>query len=387
MGQTRQRELAAEVSNPRTEAQMNQRVKWANLVNLYRANASWMKYAFETKKQNQSEYNKWMSLNVTNSRIYLTKEIAASGGCVVDAYQVTQGSLPSIEWSFSDGPYLSNIYLPEDFVFSSSTTIGAFSSALISENPAIRQGDQLSFIRMTQLLNAYTGAPYVQVRAYEFIVDTASTALLSSYWPMELFEEYVEGNINRLSFIGAGKSGGFAMILSRTIAGKTYVSSQAIIPWHNDTLINRFSNAEALQAAIDSYGSSADAFLSTVSASSTSGIPTDLSLLGMVYDGQTYTSGELTIDADTMDSSNVELIFNGPIYDIIPNTAYLVDARGQRFASTSVQSGPNSPRVTIVWPSDGLAGNTTSLDYISITLQGVEYRFRFRIPAPDGGME
>ena len=79
MGQTRQRELAAEISNPRTTQQMTQRVKWSNLVNLYRANRSWMKYAFETKKTNQSEYNKFMSLNVAASAIYLPKNVAAAG--------------------------------------------------------------------------------------------------------------------------------------------------------------------------------------------------------------------------------------------------------------------------------------------------------------------
>lgn len=387
MGQTRQRELAAEVSNPRTEAQMNQRVKWANLVNLYRANASWMKYAFETKKHNQSEYNKWMSLNVTNSRIYLTKEIAAAGGCVVDAYQITQGSLPSIEWSTAFETLVSNIYMPLGFVLADNTTIGAFSRALLSENPAIRQGDQLSFIRLTQLLNAYTGAPYVQVREYEFLVDTSSLGLLGSYWPLDLIG--VEGGreFNRLIFNGSSKSGGFAMILSRTVAGKTYVSSQPIVPYNNEILINRFSSAEALQAAIDSYGSSADAFLSTVSASSTADIPTDLSLLGMIFNGVTYTSGELALVADSMDAADVVLVFNSPVFNIIPTTAYLVDARGQRVASQRVVSSPGDTQVTITWPSEGLEDNTTALDYISITLQGVEYRFRFRIPAPDGGME
>ena len=45
MGQTRQRELAANVANPRTNSQMQQRTRWANLVNFYRVNAGWMKFA------------------------------------------------------------------------------------------------------------------------------------------------------------------------------------------------------------------------------------------------------------------------------------------------------------------------------------------------------
>ena len=50
-GRTLQRELAPEVKNPKTPAQMGQRVKWANLVAFYRANAGWMPKAFENKRQ------------------------------------------------------------------------------------------------------------------------------------------------------------------------------------------------------------------------------------------------------------------------------------------------------------------------------------------------
>ena len=159
MGQTRQRELASEVTNPRTESQMGQRVKWANLVNLYRANRNWMKYAYETRKSNQSEYNKFMSLNVASSRIYLPKDIANAGGCVVDAYLMTQGSLPSIEFvPAANNVYASNILVGMNAI-TSNTTIASFSHTVLANNPAIREGDQLSFVRMTQMTNASTGVP------------------------------------------------------------------------------------------------------------------------------------------------------------------------------------------------------------------------------------
>lgn len=58
------RELAAKVDNPRTPKQMNQRVKLANVVAFYRANRPWMeRLAFETKKQNWSTYNAFVSAN------------------------------------------------------------------------------------------------------------------------------------------------------------------------------------------------------------------------------------------------------------------------------------------------------------------------------------
>ena len=284
MGQTRQRELAAEVSNPRTQSQMGQRVKWANLVNLYRANRSWMKYAYETKKTSQSEYNKFMSLNVASSRIYLTKEIANAGGCVVDEYLMTQGSLPSIEFvPTSNGFFASNIVITSD-VLDPQATVANFSKSVIANNPAIREGDQLSFVRMTQMTNASTGVPYVVVREYELIINPNNTALLYDYFPSGYFYEWGSGTKYLAVGSAYGKVGGFCMILSRTISGKTYVSSQRVILVGMNNYIEAWSNPTALQAAIDSYGVSDDAFLSSTYAAQDNQAPTMLALLSVSDD-------------------------------------------------------------------------------------------------------
>ena len=283
MGQTRQRELAAEVSNPRTQSQMNQRVKWANLVNFYRANRSWMKYAYETRKASQSEYNKFMSLNVPLSRIYLTKALANAGGCVVDTYIMTQGSLPSIEFVPTDNDYVHTNIVLGNFDITSNTTISAFSTAVLANNPAIRLGDQLSFIRMTQMTNASTGVPYVVVREYEVIIDPNNLGLLGDYWPLEYIT--VWGGNEKYLAVGTatGRSGGFCMILSRTISGKTYVSSQRVYPVGMDTFIETFSSQAALQSAIESYGVTEDAFLSSTYAAEDSQSPTQLAMLAARY--------------------------------------------------------------------------------------------------------
>lgn len=264
MGQTRQRALATEVSNPRTPAQMNQRVKWANLVNLYRANSSWMKYAFETKKANQSDYNKFMSLNVTGSNIYLPKLIAAAGGCIVQNYLITQGSLPSIETTYvgNASRWLTNIFLGDGFEFLSNT-VASFTRVLLDNNPAMREGDQLSFIRMTQMTNVDNGTPYVIVRKYELVLSLTNQAYVSDYLPSDYIDSTEESPMSQLTVNDSGNAGGFVLILSRTIGGKTYVSSQRIVVANNNALINAYSSASALQAAIDSYGNSEEAFLTS----------------------------------------------------------------------------------------------------------------------------
>lgn len=292
MEQTRVRELAKSVTNPRTQSQMNQRVKWSQLVNFYRANGQWMKYAYETKKPAQSEYNKFMSLNVANSQVYFTKAQAAAGSCVVCPYIMTQGSLPSIEFTAEDNSWNSNIYFPANTALLPSTTIAEFSRKMIEQNPAIRQGDQLSFIRFTQMFNSDTGYPYVIVRKYEMIVDQTSTSLVGSYLPLDYISTVYSGSITCLAVIDSGNAGGFLMCLSRTTGGKTYVSSQSIITTQMDATLATYGSDAQLAAAVASYGENADAFLSSTQANTDSQAPTPVAITGLEVGGKIYLPGQ-----------------------------------------------------------------------------------------------
>lgn len=314
MGQTRQRALAASVSNPRTQAQMNQRVKWANLVNLYRANSDWMKYAFETKKASQSDYNKFMSLNVTDSNIFLPKNIAAAGGAVVQSYLITQGSLPSIETTF-DAPsawWVTNIYLGNSYIFST-PTVAAFTRVLLDNNPAMREGDQLSFIRMTQMTNADNGAPYVIVRKYELVLSLTNQASVWDYLPSDYIDSSEASTNSQLVVQNSGSAGGFVLILSRTIGGKTYVSSQRIVVANNDALITAYSSAAALQAAIDSYGSSEEAFLTSTSANQAETAYVPASVLRVKVGTANYVPGGRFIINKSDAAKNVEITLSSAI--------------------------------------------------------------------------
>lgn len=324
MGQTRARRLAESVTNPRTEAQMNQRVKWANLVNLYRVNSDWMKYAYETKKTTQSEYNKWMSLNVSNSRIYLTKQLAAAGACVVDAYTITQGSLPSIENTLtSNNLHKSNLYTGT-LAELKEATVAQLSEALLANNPGIREGDQLSLIRLSQQTNSDTGVPYVILRKYELIINKSDTRLVFDFLPNDLVS--ISGSSSNYALtIGAGQRvGGFAWILSRTIAGKTYVSTQTIVPVNNGALISLYSSDAAYRAAIESYGTTEDAFLSSATANTSSGAAIPPAVVRIEINETPFTVGSRVEVAEIATDDTISVIFNQPIPaaqgDIILNT-------------------------------------------------------------------
>ena len=381
MGQTRQRELASEVTNPRTESQMGQRVKWANLVNLYRANRSWMKYAYETKKSNQSEYNKFMSLNVADSRIYLTKPLANAGGCVVDTYIITQGSLPSIEFvPTSNGYYRSNIEI-DSRANLHTMSVKAFSDMVVGLNPGIRYGDQLSFIRMTQMTNASTGIPYVVVREYEVIINTNNLSSLSDYLPLDYITTW--GGEEAFLAVGTatGRSGGFAMILSRTISGKTYVSSQRVIPVAMDAYIEAFSSSAALQAAINSYGVSEDAFLSSTYASQDNQASTMLALLSAetYSDHAVFTAGSHFVIEGTAPFNPIVLHFNGTLSEA-PSQIVVSTTKGD-FTLTNIAKAGNTASgdfAEAARPEEGAV-----VYYISAIVDSSEYRIGFLVRNED----
>lgn len=381
MGQTRQRELAAEVSNPRTESQMGQRVKWANLVNLYRANRNWMKYAYETKKSSQSEYNKFMSLNVASSRIYLPKDIANAGGCVVDAYLMTQGSLPSIEFvPAANNVFASNILVGLNAI-TPNTTIASFSQTVLANNPAIREGDQLSFVRMTQMSNASTGVPYVVVREYEVIIDSTNTASLWDYLPETYFT--TSGSTHQYLAVSAqaGKVGGFCMILSRTISGKTYVSSQRVILVGMDAYIAAWSNSAALQSAIDSYGVSDDAFLSSTYAAQDSQAATQLALLSVKFENmeEIKTSWSRFVISQLSAETEFDFNFNGPL-TTAPSSILLVTNKGNISLDNLARDG-NTAVGTV--PNDYTGGTDVVVISATVTYNGEEYSILFRTQNSD----
>lgn len=324
MEQTRVRELASSVANPRTASQMGQRVKWANLVNFYRANASWMKYAYETKSANQSEYNKFMQLNVADSQVFFTKQQAAAGSAIVCPYIMTQGSLPSIEFTAESGSWPSNIYYPQGSTLISTTTVGEFSQKIIQQNPAIRQGDQLSFLRFTQMFNSDTGYPYVIVRKYELVFNTASTELVGTYLPLDYIGILQLSNPWQLGVIDSGLAGGFLMCLSRTSGGKTYVSSQRIITSRMSATLTQFGSQQQLAASVASYGESADAFLASTSADINSQAPTPLAIVGVTDGGYFANPGSLVPMLDNFVAGDtVRIHFNGNYDDVVPSNVTL----------------------------------------------------------------
>lgn len=379
-GRTLQRELAPEVKNPKTPAQMGQRVKWANLVAFYRANASWMPKAFENKKATQSDYNKFMSLNAANSRIYLTKEQARQGACVVDSYRMSDGTLQPVDIFPAEQNWVTNLYLTGLDKLDATTTLAAFSNALLSSNAGLRSGDQVSFIRVTQLFNNTTDIPYVQVRAYELLISEQGPGLVKDFWPIELIALGQEQETKALMVKNNNKQGGFAIIVSRTQGGRVLVSPSQITQVNMTDVINQYSSSAALQAAIDSYGRGDEVFLDSKDANAIGQQPTTLSITSVSSGTGVVTAvpgGEL--DLTNKDFENgFNVAFN---QDITGNVSALSVTVGGAEYTTASDPSSNANKVTLEALTPVASADTTRTVVVVVTISGVNYEASFTIPS------
>lgn len=379
-GRTLQRELAPEVNNPKTPAQMGQRVKWANLVAFYRANSGWMPKAFENKKATQSDYNKFMSLNASSSRIYLTKEQARQGACVVDSYRVSDGTLQPVDIFPTEQNWVTNLYLTGLDKLDATTTVAAFSTALLNSNAGLRSGDQLSFIRVTQLFNNTTNIPYIQVRAYELLINEQGTGLVKDFWPIELIALGEEQGTPALMVKNNSKQGGFAIIVSRTQGGRVLVSPSQITQINMTAVISQYSSSTALQAAIDSYGSGDDVFLDSKAANGIVQQPTTLSITSLSsYTGDitSVPGGELDLTQASFEEG-VKVMFNQDITGNAESATMLVEGN-----DPVTRANPNVNGNVVVFNNDlkvTTANHSRSVRF-TIVISGVRYEATFTIPS------
>lgn len=92
-GEQRARTYVAKIKNPRSYAQMKNRLLMLNVVSMYRSLKPLLSETFPMKKANQSAFNAFVSANKTSAGFYISKEDMESGACVPYGMQVSQGTI------------------------------------------------------------------------------------------------------------------------------------------------------------------------------------------------------------------------------------------------------------------------------------------------------
>lgn len=265
-GQTIAREQAANVANPRTTAQMNQRVRLANLVNFYRANRPWMhRGAFESKKRTWSDYNAFVSLNIQGSNIALTKAEAAAGACVAAPYVLTRGTLGVLDYAKQGNGI--DLQVP-GMLAGANMKWGTFCEYLMDAYPWIQEGDQFTLVHITNKRDTQN-IPRLVVKYSEAPIDLNDdqSSIAGRLVPQlaGVSFEAAAGKMSIATSAVAGVADAFAVIISRTVGGVIKVSNQSLVVV-DDTFIDGYSGEEQFNKANASYGEETTDFLDSVNA-------------------------------------------------------------------------------------------------------------------------
>ncbi len=256
-GKTVVKERVEKKSVPtRTLRQMRSRVTWANLVNLYRAFTGNLHPSFENKRRDVSDYNEFVSVNAGANGVALTAQQARQGGCVVAGYQVTRGTLPSVEVHFGEDQVPVTDIALGGITIGASTTLRTFSQAVLENNPKWKHGDQLTLFVARQSVDSLTGVPHVEIEAKELTLDQNDDGTLLGDLVDANFLTTVDGKLA----LGGTVNGGIAVVHSRRTSSGTKVSTQSFVL--NNPILSQYQSEGAYDAAIDSYGGvNSEAFL------------------------------------------------------------------------------------------------------------------------------
>lgn len=361
-------------SASRTRAQQVNRVRWANLVNFYRASKAWMPKAFESKKKSRSDYNQFMSINYVNAKCALTKQEAAAGACVVEGFLISQGSLTPVQVQKHEDHYNTNIALGS-LALSAATTVAEFSAAVVEANNFIREGMQLSCISYQQIVDDL-GTPRVICTAYEMRLDTKNTEEKAMDFLPEFCLASEDGMLVTSNDISLG---GFAFVLSETVSGKTLVSTQSLIV-NNETLIAQYSGADQQTAAIQSYGLSSTVFLDSEVAFPKGATPQPLYIEKFIgYDENVYVANDYVGAAENVIYAGSEKLAAVVMSSALPSgtsigVKFTVYDDVIEFTGTVVAVTGNMVKFFV---TEGTSSMRYNLKNITVTIDGTDYTIPF----------
>ena len=254
-GETIVSEKVTQIRNPRTDAQMQTRTKWGNIIAMYKGIRPLLNYGFESKPKNLSDYNMFVKVNMQRTPVYLTKAAISGGACVAAAYQISQGSLPAIVLSGSGNATKTDIYLGT-LTLSATTTVAQFAQAVVENNADYKYGDQISYFLVVQQVNAETSIPYCQFSACKVVLDVTDTE--TKLWDVVFRNGFSVSDAN-LAHSGNDGDCAFCWVHTRKSDGKTLVSSQSLVAVNSK--LAEYQGDMAYNLAKSSFGASVEAFL------------------------------------------------------------------------------------------------------------------------------
>ena len=182
-----------------------------------------LKDCFEAKPRRQSDYNRFVSMNMQMPPVFLTRQEVETGVTIAANYYISQGSLPSIGVTGTDETAYTDIRLG-DLTIDETTTIAQFARTVVENNPEYRYYDQISYFSALQLTTP-DGIPYVRGTQARVNLNPTDTTPLLSIAPSYGFST-TDGFLGHGEYVGQGA---FGWVHSRRSSNRVLVSSQQLI--------------------------------------------------------------------------------------------------------------------------------------------------------------
>lgn len=285
-GQRIERKYQPVVSNPKTASQMIQRARFANAVKFYQdATSHFFRFAYEDKKQTETDFNAFMRHNVDESVALPTKsQLDGTFPAMANNWELSHGSLVSPV--VTGGDYANESLTLGLYLGSSTTAVSADASqtvgelsTLIKSQYGLEEGDILTFISVYSPYYSTTQAAGLAKPTWvinQVLLDSTSTVLLDDALPAVDLKVFTSDDVSGTGF----SAGTYAQIVgdenwdvegdyllagvvfSRKSNGKLLVSESHLIP--NTAAYGLWAdtrNDTWTSAVLQSWGANGDAIL------------------------------------------------------------------------------------------------------------------------------
>ena len=237
------------VEHTRTAALMLTRMKWVNLVALWKAiNTTGWHPSFQRENRRISDFNMFLRANFAAANTFITKDVSRAYGGVVAPVRLTSGSFLSPVTVEDNGSGSFETDLSYNGTIGNSTTLKGFSDLICEGNEGWQDGDKLVILVARQMTT--NGVPYIMCTAQSVTLRTdedANQILLTEYIDPSWLS-VVDGALS-LSF---PVDGGCAFVHSRIVDGETICSTQSLVV--NNSSLAGYQGLTAFNKAAESYG-------------------------------------------------------------------------------------------------------------------------------------
>lgn len=259
-GVTIGRSLPRKMGNPKTEAQMKQRIKMNNILNTYKYIKGYLQQNFEGIVGNKNAAGFFRSYNLMKTPVWMTKSQKESYKFILAPYVVAQGRIPTVGYEFRDGVFVSDINVG-DLEINDETEERVLSSIICGNNEGWTNNDSLQVILLRQKRVGSLDEEIAHPTCCSILVslDNASATKIGEIAPLESLSNMsrfslcnVDGKLSVKVTDTAEYTYAFAVVHGRGQGRDKIVSSQQLC-LSDTALYDSYCSSEAFNQAYESY--------------------------------------------------------------------------------------------------------------------------------------